>query len=211
MGYTLAKLTAHVTKTDINIPLVFALSVIMDVDLLFYHSMFLFIEHRGPTHSILVATALFIPIFIVYRKAALPYFVSLVSHPLLGDFIVGGRVQLLWPLTSAPYGAGIVELDVLSSLSIALEWLFFLIAAAAMFKTRDLHNFLQPHPSNVILVIPIFSILFPTIFGLPQPIPATLLLLHLICLFLFGAALLADIIEKCRLKLNRLKLHKKVY
>ncbi|MEM2263188.1 MAG: metal-dependent hydrolase [Candidatus Bathyarchaeia archaeon] len=209
LGYMLARLTARITKTNINIPLVLALSVISDIDLLSYHSMTLFfIRHRGPTHSILVITILFIPMFIVYRKAALPYFVGMIQHPLLGDLITGGKVQLLWPLTTTIYGLGI---DVLSPLSITLEWLAFLTAVFAMFKTRDIRVFLQPHPSNLILIIPLFTVLAPLILGLPDPVPAALVPPHLAYFLLFIAALSADFREKCRLKLNRLGLHKKVY
>ena len=209
LGYMLAKLTARATKTRINIPLVLALSIIMDIDFLTFHSMELFyVRHRGPTHSILVALAFFLPILIIYRKAALPYFAALIQHPLLGDLFIGGRVQIFWPLTTAMYG---LEISYLSPLGITLEWLAFLTTAAVMFKNGDMRVFFQPHPSNLILFIPLFTVLAPMVFGLPEPLPAVLVPPHLVYFLLFAAALYVDLKEKCRVKLSRLRLHEKVY
>jgi hypothetical protein len=60
--------------------------------------------HRGPTHSIISIFIIFIPIFILLRKKAVPYFLAMVSHPLIADFIAGGQLQLLWPITNQEFG-----------------------------------------------------------------------------------------------------------
>jgi len=60
--------------------------------------------HRGPTHSIISALIVFVPFFIVYRKKAVPYFIALISHSLIADFLIGGQIMLFWPLSQAEFG-----------------------------------------------------------------------------------------------------------
>ncbi|MGC9346189.1 MAG: hypothetical protein ACP5ER_05315, partial [Candidatus Bathyarchaeales archaeon] len=70
-GYILSKTSAKALKTKLNIPLVLTLSVIPDVDILIP-----ILEHRGPTHSIIMACLVFIPIFAIYHKKATPYLIA---------------------------------------------------------------------------------------------------------------------------------------
>jgi len=178
-------LIAKATKTRMNIPLVFTLSVIPDIDILIP-----FLEHRGPTHSIIAATVVFIPAFALWRKGVLPYFVAYIQHSLIGDFIAGGKTQLLWPLTLQPFG---IEISIKSSTNITLEWLTFIIATIVIIKTKDIHAILQPHNSNIILAIPTFTVLLPTFLAFPLEVPIALVPPHLICLTLFVTSLLIDI------------------
>lgn len=186
LGYILAKLTTRVTKTEMSIPIVLMLSVIPDIDLLLP-----FVEHRGPFHSVAMATIIFMPMFALYRRKALPYFAALIQHSLIGDYIIGG-VQLLWPLTQQPYGLGI---NIFSLANVTLEWLLFLAAAIVMLKTRDMLVLFQPHSSNMILAVPIFTVLLPTFLAYPLHVPATLVLPHIIYLVLFLTSLLVDVKE----------------
>jgi len=185
LGYIFSMLIAKATKTRMNIPLVFTLSVIPDIDILIP-----FLEHRGPTHSIIAATVIFIPAFALWRKGALPYFVAYIQHSLIGDFIAGGKTQLLWPLTLQPFG---IEISIKSSTNITLEWLTFIIATIVIIKTKDIHAILQPHNSNIILAIPTFTVLLPTFLAFPLEVPIALVPPHLICLTLFVTSLLIDI------------------
>lgn len=183
-GYILCRLTAQATKTKLNIPLVITLSIIPDIDILIP-----FLEHRGPTHSIIVAIIVFIPMFIIWRKSAFPYLIALIQHSLVGDFIAGGRTQLLWPLTSQLYG---IEICIKSSANIALEWIVFLASAMIMLKTKDIQTLLQPHNSNLILSIPTFTVLLPTFLAFPLDVPLALIPPHMIFLALFSISLLID-------------------
>ena len=72
-------------------------------------------------HSVLVMLTAFAPFFVVYQKKAVPYFLALAQHALIGDFI-GGGVQLLWPLTTQPYGIGIA---IRSQTNVGIEWIAF--------------------------------------------------------------------------------------
>jgi len=185
LGYILSRLTAQATKTKLNIPLILTLSVIPDIDILIPY-----VEHRGPFHSIITATLIFVPILAVYSKSALPYLAALTQHSLISDFIAGGQVQLLWPLTSQPFG---IEMSIKSSTNITLEWLVFIAAAMVMMKTKDAHAILQPHNSNLILAIPTLTVLLPTFLAFPLEVPTALIPPHLIFLALFVTSLLIDI------------------
>ena len=161
------------------VPVILVLSLIPDVDLLFQR---LQLEHRGPTHSVVMAFLVFVPIFAVYRKQAIPYFIALISHSLIGDYIVGGRIQLLWPLTTQYYG---LPISIGSLTDVVLEWIVFILASIVMLKTGDLAWFLKPHKSNLILAVPVFAVLLPTVLSYPLNVPVSLLLPHVFYIILF--------------------------
>lgn len=162
------------------------LSVIPDIDLLFP----LFLQHRGPTHSILMAFAIFVPFFALWRMKTAPYFVALVQHSLIGDYIAGGNVQLLWPLTGEHFG---MSIGIESQINIALEWSLFLASMVVMVRVGDLAVFLQPHGSNLILTVPTFTVLLPTFLSFPLYVPGWLILPHLIYLCVFLASIFVDV------------------
>jgi membrane-bound metal-dependent hydrolase YbcI (DUF457 family) len=186
LGYTAGRISAKLLKTKVNIPLLLTLSVIPDIDILFSR----FLEHRGPTHSIITALIIFAPIIAVYRKQALPYCIAVIQHSLIGDYVTGGRIQLLWPVTTQYYGTSI---SIMSSTNIALEWTMFLISIAVMTKTRDIAKFLAPHNSNLILAIPLFTVLLPAVLSFPLEVPVSLILPHLAYLLLFSLAIILDL------------------
>ena len=176
-GYVLGKASANVAKTEINIPLVLTLSVIPDADI-----MLPVLQHRGPTHSILIAFMVFIPIFTIYRKKAIPYFLALIQHPLIGDYIAGGRIQRLWPLTSQYYG---IEISITSQTNITLEWIIFLASTIILLKAKNTVTLFQPHNSNLILIIPMLTVLLPTFLSFPLVVPTWLIPPHLIYMIIF--------------------------
>jgi membrane-bound metal-dependent hydrolase YbcI (DUF457 family) len=98
LGYFAALTVGKFTKEKIIIPVVWLFSMLPDADELFLR----YIIHRGPTHSIVVAFLVFLPILIVFKRG-LPYLAALASHSLIGDFVVP-PAQLLWPITTGWYG-----------------------------------------------------------------------------------------------------------
>ena len=187
LGYIISKATVKITETKLNIPLVITLSVIPDIDILIP-----FLEHRGPAHSIITLFMVFIPIFAIYRKKAIPYFLALIQHPLIGDYITGGRIQLLWPLTTQYYG---MEICIKSQTNITLEWIVFLTSIIIMLKAKDTVTLFQPHKSNLILVIPTFTVLLPTFLSFPLNVPAWLIPPHLAYISIFSASIIIDLIK----------------
>jgi hypothetical protein len=137
----------------------------------------------------------FIPIFAVYRKRALPYFVALVSHPLIGDYLTGGNLQLLWPLTSETFGTAT---SIVSAQNVALETMLFISAIALLLVTRDLSSLIRPRLSNLILAVPTFTVLLPIFLSYPLQVPGFLILPHLAYMILFLASILISIVGLLR-------------
>ena len=158
------------------------LSVIPDVDIFIP-----FLQHRGPTHSIIMASIIFVPIFILYRIKTVPYFIALIQHSMVGDYIAGGHNQILWPATTQYFGT---NTEITSPTSMTIEWVVFLASIIAMVKTKDLKKLLEWHDSNIILTIPTFTVLLPTFLAFPLYVPSILVLPHVVYLILFLTSIL---------------------
>jgi membrane-bound metal-dependent hydrolase YbcI (DUF457 family) len=199
-GYLSSKTSSSLFKTKLNIPLVLVLSVLPDADLIFEGVPF--IQHRGATHSIISALIIFVPFFILYRKQAIPYFIALVQHGLVGDYIAGGRVQLLWPFTQMYFGT---SLDIRSVPNQAIEWTMFLVATILLVKMGDYKQFFKRQASNLILIVPTLTVLLPTLLSTPMEVPAMLIPAHVFYLIVFTVAIL---IEVFRLIINLFRIPK---
>ena len=182
LAYLLSKAASKLLKVKINIPLILVLSIIPDIDIIL-NFLFNIQIHRGPTHSLITATLVFIPFFIIYRWKAVPYFTALASHAAIADFIIGGQLQLLWPLSTREFGFPYI--DITNPVNVALEFTLFVIATIIMWKTRDLFQFFRNSKLNLILAIPIFTVLLPTFTSYPLSVPLLLVLPHLFYLILF--------------------------
>jgi len=186
LGYLLSKICSKTLKTDLDIPLILMLSVIPDVDILIP-----FLQHKGPTHSIIVALIIFTPILIAHRRKAIPYLIALSQHPLIGD----GAVQLLWPITCEKFGVG---LNIKSQMNTYLEYTLFTLAFTTMLKTGDLKTLLKPHKSNITLTIPTFALIMPVFFKFPIEPPTTLIPAHLIYTAILLPPVIIDYIENLK-------------
>lgn len=184
LGYLFAKGSARLLKREINIPLVFVLSLIPDIDILIP-----MIQHRTVTHSIVTSSVVFLPFFILYGTTSIPYFVALAQHGLVGDFITGGTqgTQLLWPITSTPYG---LPFSIVGTANLVLEWSSFLVALGVMIKTKDLQRLLKGKTSHLALFLPISTVLLPSFFRFPTYVPMLLLVPHMAYLALFSLSIL---------------------
>jgi hypothetical protein len=202
LGYILGKASARALKTNPNVPLLLVLSIFPDVDILSEHVTFLhdILPHRGPIHSVFLMLVLFIPIFAVYRKRALPYFIALVSHPLIGDYLTGGKLQLFWPLTSQTFGTAT---SITSAQNIALELMLFISAFALLFLSRDLFALFRPRLSNLLLAIPTFTVLLPIFLSYPLQVPSLLVFPHLVYLVVFISAIVISSVGMLRQMRNR--------
>jgi hypothetical protein len=182
LAYLLSKATAKLLKVKINIPLILVLSIIPDIDIIL-NFLFNIQIHRGPTHSLITAIVVFIPFFIIYRWKAVPYFTALASHSAIADFIIGGQLQLLWPLSTREFGFPYIDIN--NPVNVAFEFTLFVIATIIMWKTRDIFQFFRNSKLNLILAIPIFTVLLPTFTNYPLSVPLLLVLPHLFYLVLF--------------------------
>jgi membrane-bound metal-dependent hydrolase YbcI (DUF457 family) len=201
IAYLLGKGTSKSLHVKLNIPILLVLSILPDIDII-YDFLTGSAIHRGPTHSIIVAALAFIPFFVIFRKKAIPYFLALISHPLIGDFLVGGRLQLFWPLSIKQYGLhelGGPYIDIFSPINIALELSLFVLATIVLCKTGDWKVFFRSNKTNLILILPVATVLLPSTIGYPfsnsillsEPILA---LAHLFYLALFSIAIIKVLI-----------------
>ena len=183
----IGKLLSNVLETDLDLPLIFTLSVISDVDLLIP-----FIEHRGPTHSVLAIILIFLPLLTLYRKRAIPYLLATIQHPILGDFFSGGKIQLFWPLTTDYYG---IEVGIKNPINIIVELISFTIAILVMFRFRDYTKLLSSK-NSLMLAIPLFTLISPTFLKFPIEVPILLILPHLILIILLAASVITGLKRK---------------
>ena len=184
LGYVTGKASSKTLDLKINLPFLFAFSILPDIDLLIPY-----IEHRGPTHSIILTSLISLPLFMGYGKTMLPYFLAIVQHSLIGDFLTGG-VQLLWPIEQTWYG---LENPLLSPVNMAMEWIAFTASLTFMLRTGDFHELLKPHPLNLTLILSITTICLPMLTGLPIKVPPMLIIPHLIYLAMFTLSILRDL------------------
>ena len=179
IGYLTGKASAKTLNVQLNMPLLLTASVIPDVDLFLR-----FIHHRGPTHSLITIIALTVPFLIYYRKTAVPYFIALASHSLIGDFLTDGT-QLFWPLSTEMIG--VLNIDVYSLTNSLLELTLFIVSIALMFKTGDLRKIARDK-YKIALLLPFGAILGPMLAvgrGSEYALPLLLVIPSLFYLALF--------------------------
>jgi hypothetical protein len=185
LGYLTGKLASKSLGVKVNLPLLFLASVFPDIDILIPG-----LVHRGPLHSVLLFCLLFLPIFAIYKKRAAPYFVAVIQHIIIGDYLIGGDLQLLWPLTTNTYG---FHIGIASLLNITLEWCLFILSMTFIIKTKDILFLFKPHPSNMILAIPVLTVLLPTLISFPLYVPLALLIPHIVYLILLTIPIIVDL------------------
>lgn len=187
MGYITGKSSSKLAKVKVNLPLLFAVSVFPDVDLILS-----FLMHRGPTHSLITITVLMIPFFIVYRKQAIPYYAALLSHILIGDFFTGG-VELFWPMSQGWFGVLNIEVNGLTN--VVAELGLFFVTLPIMYKVGDFQSLLRPHNKNWALIIPLGAVLGPLLAvgrGQENTLPTLLVVPSLFYIGLFTYSMVVE-------------------
>ena len=194
LGYILGKGSAKLAKVKLNIPLVLVLSVIPDADILLQHidGLSTLIPHRGPFHSVVLSSIIFIPIFAYYRKSAAPYFVALIQHALIGDFFIGGQLELLWPISQQKFGFPIY-ISITSIQNVSLELSLFIVSLILLVATKDILSLFRPNKSNLILAIPIFTVLLPTLMSYPLNVPVLMIPPHVVYTLIFAGSILIEL------------------
>ncbi len=197
LGYLSGKSTSTLLKTKINLPLLFAVSVIPDLDLVLGIANPTLFMHRGITHSLATYALLMIPLFLIYRKQAVPYFAVLLSHSLLGDFFNGG-IELFWPFTQEWFGNHLLPVGSLAD-TIA-ELMLFAATTVLMFRLGDLKRLVKPGNRNWLLIIGFGALLGPLI---PSKyaqgvIPWLLIPPSLFWLIIFGYSILNNRVHKSK-------------
>ena len=100
VAYFIVYFLGRYVREDYSLPVVLVASVLPDLDVLFSR----FIVHRGPTHSVVTMSVLFVVFYVVFRRGVL-YYVALLSHSLIGDYFTAYGIQLFWPMSYRWYRA----------------------------------------------------------------------------------------------------------
>ena len=196
LGYLAGKGSSKVLKAKINMPLLLVASVLPDMDLILQRLNPELFMHRGPTHSIITMTLIMIPFFLIFRKQAIPYYVALLSHALIGDFFTGG-IELFWPVSHGWFGA--LNIDVNSLANGLTELALFAVTIIIMFKAKDLQKLLKPKNHNLVLIIAFGAVLGPLLSagrGFESSLPVLLVVPSLFWVALFGYSMLIELRAK---------------
>lgn len=180
LGYLVGR--AFNRGKTINIPLIWTLSLLPDIDLLIPS-----LPHRGPTHSLIVPLIVFVPIFLAYKWKAVPYIAALATHTIVGDMFTKGGVQILWPFSMRWVSHGLA-MCMASTLENYVEIALFLVLIFTIALSKDYYQLFNTNMENVILFIPLCTIVLPAMFRFPLVVPNLLILPHVI---LMGVVLIS--------------------
>lgn len=190
LGYICGKVFSKLLRVEINLPLIFLSSVLPDIDIIVPQ-----LNHRGPTHSIIIAFLLFIPFLILYGKKSVPYLVALAQHSIIGDFFAG-KTQVFWPISLESYG---MDVPIVSLANITVEWICFLISMAIMVKSDDSRRlFGRMNNLNLALFVPTTAIFLPALFSFPLRVPVEHLFPHITYAAIFITSIIKGLYEIVR-------------
>jgi uncharacterized membrane protein len=95
---------------------------------------------------------------------------ALISHPLIGDFFIGGKLELLWPFSNVQFGLhelGGPYISIYMPIDGIIELILFIVAIVLLVKSNDWKVFFTAHKSNLLLIIPLLTVLLPATIGYP--------------------------------------------
>ncbi|MEM3097600.1 MAG: metal-dependent hydrolase [Nitrososphaerales archaeon] len=150
-AYVTGRLCSKAVRVPVNPYLLLLVGALPDIDTIFVA---VGIEHRTITHSLLFWITLFMPIFIKYRKASIPYFIAAVQHLVMGDLIVGST-RFLWPLSSTKFGLGF---SLVSLENIAIEIAGLVIFLIIVRFSGDMKLLFTTLKGNVLSIGPLIPV-----------------------------------------------------
>lgn len=188
IGYIIGRILTKATGETQNLPALWTMSLLPDIDLLIPG-----LCHRGPTHSIIIALLIFIPLLITMPRKTAPLFAALAAHSLIGDYITDGGAKLLWPISTEvfKYGSTIM---MGTSLETYIELAAFSILILALIISRDYKHLFDSDRRNMLFLIPLTTIILPIMFKYPVVIPDILIIPHLVLLSLIAVSFIMSII-----------------
>jgi len=148
LGHVVGRVFGRLTGEEINIPLVWLLSVVPDLDLLVRG-----LDHRGPSHSVVVAFVVFAPLLLFRFRKSFVYFVVLVTHSLIGDYFTG-EVMLFWPFSHEGFVSPYI-ISMRNPLEVYLELALFIVFLGIFVFMRDFEKLLKGRAESLLLLIPL--------------------------------------------------------
>jgi hypothetical protein len=133
-GYVFGKTSARFLRKEPNLALLILAGALPDFDLFTRQPYGTLLGHHGISHSWLVVILAFLPFFLAFKWRTIPYFISVLQHPLFGD-LLANHVPLLFPHTLSEAGLNLSEIN--PPLEVGLEILGFTIFLAILIATGD--------------------------------------------------------------------------
>jgi hypothetical protein len=149
IGYLVAWAFARWRKQKISLWLAFTVGIVPDYDILFQG---LGLVHHTYTHSLLLWVPIAIAI-VLWKRDSLPYVAGILSHLLIGDFLVSS-IPVLLPLSNISVG---LRLGMPSIADAILEASAFLLMLLFMWRNGDLRRLLSGQRTNFLIVVPLVS------------------------------------------------------
>jgi len=189
LGYVTGKIISKATDQSLNIPAIWTLSLLPDIDFLIPG-----LQHRGPTHSIIVTILIFAPFLLIKPRRTAPYFAALATHSLIGDYITNGGTKLFWPVSSEwiKYEKTIM---LGSAFETHIELALFAAFIVILILSKDLNRLFKSEMNNNLLFIPLCTVILPSIFKYPVNIPNMLIIPHLLLLSMIALSLSMSLIQ----------------
>ena len=189
LGYLVGKIISRATDHNLNTPLIWSVSLLPDIDFIIPG-----LQHRGPTHSIIITLLFFTPLLLIRFQKTAPYFAAMVSHFMIGDYITGDGAMIFWPLSSE-FIKYHMPIQMGGSFEIQIELALFAIILVIMTISKEFHHLFHYEKRNLILSVPIFTIILPAMYKYPIKIPDILIIPHLILLSIILLSLSISIIQ----------------
>jgi hypothetical protein len=150
------------------------------------------VAHHSFFHSILFWVALFLPVFIIFRWKAAPYFVAVLQHFAFGDLLVG-EVMLFWPFDLSYFG----NISTLFSLfDVVLEIAGLVLMFSILYFSKDLKSYFSGSLNSVWVFLPlaalVLSMLYYTIGWPIVPLIEYTDNLYILVALVFGHLILAS-------------------
>ena len=192
LGYIIGNPLNRASDHSLNIPALWTLSMLPDVDLLIPG-----LQHRGPTHSLIFTLIVSLLLIIIGSRKAVPYIAALATHSMIGDYFTDGGIMLFWPFTSewVKYENAI---RMGSTFETYVELALFLILILTLIVSKDFNSLFNADRMNILFFIPlcifILPFFLPTVFSYPVNIPEILVIPHLILMSMMALAFTVSLV-----------------
>jgi hypothetical protein len=161
IGYLVAWAFARWRKQKLSLWLAFTVGIVPDYDILFEG---VGLAHHTYTHSLL----LWIPVVValaLWKRKTIPYVAGILSHLLIGDFLVSS-IPILLPLSNVTVG---LNLGMPSAADALLEPASLILMLTLLFLNGDFRRALNGERSNLLMAIPLASMSALTWLAAGQP------------------------------------------
>lgn len=161
IGYLVAWAFARWRKQKLSLGLAFTVGIVPDYDILFEG---VGLAHHTYTHSLLLWAPIVVAL-VLWKRKTIPYVAGILSHLLIGDFLVSS-IPILLPLSNVTVG---LNLGMPSAADALLEPASLILMITLLLLNGDFRRALNGERSNFLMAIPLASMSALTWLAAGQP------------------------------------------